>query len=437
MDPGHVMRREWVGVLSSVMLGLTLAFYVGAGISISKRAYKTDFIQFFSSAQSFAAGGSMYRPVRPRDFAPPTAPVTEPSAPYHPNLNPPLLALLFVPLTLLGLPGSYMAWMALSVLSGLFACALLWRGLGQPGRDHVGLIALWLAFLVYFPTYSSLTMGQVTMVTLLPVAGAWGAARTRRDRLAGILVGLAVSLKLFVGLLVVYLVIQRRWRAAAWSIGTILIVAAATLPATGIAAYVEYFSVIRTVTWFGNSWNASYAGVITRVLGGSENVPLIDAPRLARFLVLCCSAVTVAWLAWLTWPRRGIERSLDRFDLGLGLTLVSMLLISPLGWMYYFPILCVPGYAVWSLARRVGRRSLAFGCIVAWGLSTIPTPMVRAPDVNSPVAWVTSGSLYFYALFILGIVTSRALVLVNSMPDGAPDTLAVGPDDLPEPGRDS
>ena len=374
--------------------GADPTFYVGAGISISQRAYQTDFIQFFSSAQSFVVGESMYRPVRPTTFAPATAPATGLSAPYHPNLNPPLLTLLFVPLTLLGLPGSYMAWMALSVLSGLFACALLWRGLGPPGRDHVGLIVLWLAFLVYFPSYSALTMGQVTMVTLLPVAGAWAAARTRRDRLAGILVGVAVSLKLFVGLLVVYFLMQRRWRAAAWSVGTILIVAAATLPVTGIAAYVEYFSVIRTVMWFGNSWNASYAGVITRVFGGSENVPLFDAPRLAQFLVLCCSAVTVAWLAWLTWPGRGVERPLDRFDLGFGLTLAAMLLMSPLGWMYYFPILCVPGYAVWSLARRVGRRSLACGCVVTWMMSNIPTSMVRAPDVNAPLAWMTINSLY-------------------------------------------
>jgi hypothetical protein len=296
----------------------------------------------------------------------------------------------------------------------------MWRGLRQVDSEDSELVWLWIALLVYFPTYTALTLGQVTFYTLLPLAGAWLAARRGHDRLAGILVGVAVGLKVFVALLVIFFALQRRWRVVAWSVVTILFTVLVTLPFVGVGAYIQYFAVIRTVTWFGNSWNASYAAVITRVLGGSENVPLVNLPALARGLVLLCSTATLLWLALVTRPKPGAGHSLARFDLGYGLTLTVMLLVSPLGWMYYFPLLLFPGYTVWSLTRHRNMRSLRWGLLVAWGMSTIPVSMVRAMDVNDPLEWFTTNSIYFYALFTMAIVVSRALARVNPLSGDPP-----------------
>ena len=408
------MRREWVGIFQALLLGLTLTAYVGAGYALSSRAFTADFVQFFASAQSLVAGESMYAPRHMGDFNP--APAEQGTAPVtlHPNLNPPLLALLLAPLTFFGLSASYIAWSVFSLLSGLFACAVMWRGLRQVDSEDSELVWLWIALLVYFPTYTALTLGQVTFYTLLPLAGAWLAARRGHDRLAGILVGVAVGLKVFVALLVIFFALQRRWRVVAWSVVTILFTVLVTLPFVGVGAYIQYFAVIRTVTWFGNSWNASYAAVITRVLGGSENVPLVNLPALAHGLVLLCSTATLLWLALVTRPKPGAGHSLARFDLGYGLTVTVMLLVSPLGWMYYFPLLLLPGYTVWSLTRHRNMRSLRWGLLVAWGMSTIPVSMVRAMDVNDPIEWFTTNSIYFYALFTMAIVVSRALVRCES-----------------------
>ena len=285
MTRGHESRREWVGVLSAVLLGLVLTVYVGAAIEDSKRAFSIDFIQFFASARSLAAGESLYRPLRLADFNPADVESRTTAAAPHPNLNPPILSLLVAPLAFLGLRASYLWWAGYSLCSGLLACALLWRELHSADRNHLELVWLWLVFLIYFPTYSAFTMGQVTMVVLLPLVGAWFAARSGNDRLAGLLLGVAVSLKLFIALVAVFFAIQRRWRVLAWALGTILLIVVVTLPFVGVGAYVEYFSVMGSVTWFGNSWNASYAAAITRVLGGSENLPLVNLPTLARGLV--------------------------------------------------------------------------------------------------------------------------------------------------------
>ena len=410
-------RREWVGVLSAALLGLVLTVYVIAGIELSKRAFTVDFIQFFASARSLAAGDSPYTPLRLADFNPAEAESLAAAAAPHPNLNPPVLSLLLAPVGFLGLRASYLWWTGYSLISGLLACALVWRGLHGAGQNALGLVWLWLVFLIYFPTYKALTMGQVTMVTLLPLVGAWFAARSGNERLAGTLLGVAVSLKVFIALVAVFFAIQRRWRIVAWAIGTVLFVVVVTLPFVSVGAYVEYFSVVGSVTWFGNSWNASYAAAVTRVLGGSENVPLVNLPKVARGLVLVCSGATLLWLAWLTWPRPGGGCDTRRFDLGYGLTLTVMLLVSPLGWMYYFPFLLLPGYAIWSLTRSGRLRVIRWGLVGAWGLSTIPTSMVRATDVNDPLGWFTSNSVYFYALCLLAIVASRAVASIDQRSD--------------------
>ena len=281
---GRSWQRELLSILQAVLLGLVVTAYAGVCSSLSGRAFTTDFVQFFASAQSLRAGDSIYKPLQFEDFEPAPADAGIRPAQVHPNLNPPLLALLVAPLTLLGLQWAYAVWVALSLVSGLCACALLWRGVRQADRKDSELVWLWLAFLVYFPTYTAVTLGQVTTFLFLALAGAWLAARRGRGRLAGVLVGVAVSLKPFVALLVVFFALQRRWRVVAWAIGTALLTALVTLPFVGTAAYREYFTVIRSVTWFGNSWNASYSSFITRILGGSENVPLVNAPVFAHGL---------------------------------------------------------------------------------------------------------------------------------------------------------
>ena len=420
MNHLHSWRRELVTVFQALLLGLIVTAYVLVCSSLSSRAFSVDFIQFFASAQSLRAGDSLYKPLQFDVFDPTSAETGARPAEIHPNLNPPLTALVVAPLTFVGLASGYLVWTALSVAMGLCACFIIWRELNPAERTASGLIWFWIALLACYPTYTAITMGQVTFLMLLPLAGAWLAARRGHDRVAGMLVGLGVSLKVFVALLVIFFALQRRWRVVAWSIGAILFTVLVTLPFVGVGAYREYFTVIRTVTWFGNSWNASYWAFITRILGGSENVPLVNVPVLARGLVLLCSAATLLWLAWLTWPRPGVGRSLQRFDLGYGLTLTVMLLASPLGWMYYFPLLVLPGYTLWSRTRHGSMRPVRWGLFVAWGLSTIPTSMVRASDVNDPRRWLGSDSVYFYALFVLAIVVSAALVRVDPQSGGVP-----------------
>ena len=393
-------QREFRTLLPAVLLGLALTYYVGLIWSISNRANSVDFVQFFVSARAVLDGESLYAPLLMSDIGMVPPEGRDPKEALHPNLNPPLLAVLLAPISTFGIPAAYAIWTGVSLGCGLLACAWISRAVRPAGATDAALVWFWLAVLVYYPTHSALMLGQVTFVLMALVTGAWMAARGRHDRTAGILLGIALNLKLFTGLLIVYFAWQRRWRAAAWAVASTVAVALVPLPWVGPSAYVEYLELLPSVDWFSSNWNASFASFFTRVLGGSENVPFMNLPAVANGLTMMCSVVAVAWLAWLTRPGSRAGRT-DTFDLGFGLTMVLMLLVSPLGWMYYFPLLALPGHLVWSAAGERRLFRLRAGLAVAWGLSTVPLSMVRSADANIPSRWLTLDSVYFYALTIL------------------------------------
>ena len=416
-------RREWVSIVQAAAFGLLLTYYAMLACVLSSRAWSFDFVQLSASSLALARGESPYSPQRLAAVGVPPQPSGAPD-PVHSNLNAPLMAILLVPLTGLGMARSYLVWSFFGIVGVLVSGWLVWRALARRQRDHRELIWLWIALLAYYPTHTALLLGQVTFVTMLPVVGAWAAARRSRDGLAGVLLGLALHFKLFVALLAVFFIVRLRWRVVLWMAGSAAAIGLLTLPLVGTRSYVEYAEALQSVTWFGNTWNASYQSFFTRILGGSENVPAMNMPALASVLVTACSVITLAALIWLTRLLSRDEASADRFDLGYGLTITSMLLISPLGWMYYFPILVLPGYSVWAIAGERRMQRYVAVLVIAWVLSTVPTSMVEAADANDPAAWFTSNSVYFYALVIFAGVVGSMLHALNAKPSPRDDIAA-------------
>jgi hypothetical protein len=395
-------RREFLSVLQGVLLGLVVTFYAGTAWGLSSRAYTADFVQFYASAKALRAGESIYQPLPLESYVPgrpagPAAPVE-----VHPNLSSPLAVVCTLPFAFMTLRTGYLVWTAISLVLALTSCWCVWGELRTPRSSESGLMWLWIVFLAYFPTFTAFKIGQVTFWVLMLLTCAWLAARHGHERLAGLLLGAGVGLKLFVAVLIIYFGLLRRWRVVAWSLGVVTAGFVALLPIVGLDAYRDFIGVLRSVTWFGNSWNASYSAVITRIFGGSENVPLIGAPLLGRAIVVFCSAASLAALVHVSWRPGGDRLAVARFDLGYGLALVMMLLVSPLGWMYYFPLLLIPACSAWREAGNGRVPAARKGLVALWILSAIPTPMMRANQAGGPLRWFTLSSVYFYALLGLG-----------------------------------
>ncbi len=263
-----------------------------------------------------------------------------------------------------------------------------------------------LLLLAYFPAFAAFVLGQVSFLVLLLLAVGWAAARRGNDVLAGVALGLAMSLKLYVGVFLIVFLLLRRWKLLAWALGTLAAGALLALAVFGLSAYRDYLAALGSVTWQASSWNASYLGFFTRIFGGSENTPLVQAPWLAYALGYGLALVSIGVLAWQAWRSRA-DASTQRFDLLFSLGLVVMLLASPLGWMYYFPYLIIPFLAAWLAVKQ--RDKLLAGLLIAgWLLSTIPHQIVPSAEIE-PVHMFLWGGSYFYALLVFQAVLLRLL----------------------------
>ena len=396
--------RAYIFVGQAIMSGVLVAFYLLSINAWSDHPEKSDFTKFYASTRFLLEGGDIYSPVPIDAFsASPDASRRREDTP-HQNLNPPFQTLLLAPLGLLGYRAAFWMWSTLALLSGIAGATLIGRTIQKEREGTRWLSGFLILLLAYFPTWLSILCGQFSLLLLLLLAVAWAASRSGKDQMAGIALGLAMSLKVFVGLFLLFFLVRRRWRLLCWFIGTFLACGLVALAALGMDSYQQYQTVLSSVTWYAASWNASFMGFFTRIFGGSENTPLINTPGLAYALAYGSSLWVTLCLIWLAWPRPDTS-SPERFDLGVSMTLVAMLLISPLGWMYYFPLLFLPAVVAWRVSDMFVSASRYKATIVlAWLLSTIPSIYIPAPELNRPIDWFTWVGAYCYALLIFSVI---------------------------------
>jgi hypothetical protein len=130
----------------------------------------------------------------------------------HNSHLPPFGLLLAVPFALLDWRSGQQAWRVLSLVAHFGSLALLLRtfGIARTSLLAPAALAVWAAF---GPARSSFLLGQWDAFFLLALAAAWWAERHRRGALAGALLALAGSIKLYPLLALGYFATRRRWTA--------------------------------------------------------------------------------------------------------------------------------------------------------------------------------------------------------------------------------
>jgi len=418
--------------LLNLVLGILFAFlllcYIETIITFKHQEDKSDFYKFYISARYFLEGKDIYAPVPMTTLKNPMDKIikkmkiktTKPTIPIrttlHPNLNPPFETLLLAPIGLISYDKAYSIFAIISLSFGLLAAVLISNEVIYAKHDLAALLTIMIIILLYFPTWINIVYGQFALIVLFLITSAWIAVKKGRDALCGLILGLAMSLKLFVGLFLIFFLVRRRWRLLLWFCATFVLLSLLPLLVYGIGTYKNYLTILSQITWYAASWNGSFLGFFSRIFGGSENVPLVDYPALARFLTNLCSLAFVFWLTWLAWPRAQESRP-EAFDLGFSLCIVGMLLISPLGWMYYFPVLIIPAAVAWRLARK-SNSPLRYHTmiILAWLLGTIPQFLIPSAEMNTPQLWFTWAGFYFYTLLLFSFIIGSLARGLNQAP---------------------
>jgi len=322
------VKRMSLLLISAILICMSLVVFFERAIIAGESYGDSDFFGFYNSLLFFFSGRDIYSPIFLK-----LGPLLY--LLVRANLNAPFMVLLALPLHVFNYARAFLIWNVISAGCILAGGYLTLRPFPQ---WHKYTLPILLLFLMYFPNIETLIYGEPAAVLLVVLPLAWLFARENKDIPAGIFIGLACAFKLFCGLFLIYFLCIKRFRLLLSAFLTMLATFLAGGIVFGFTSYLSYYKSLQDVFWFATSWNVSFNGFFGRLFSdGERNVSWIMAPHLASFLTLACSVILVAYLIWV-WRKQTPQQ----FDRGFSLVLVSMLLLSPLGWIYYFPLLLIP-----------------------------------------------------------------------------------------------
>jgi alpha-1,2-mannosyltransferase len=326
-------------VAAVAALGATVWFLVHHTVYLPWHHF-FDLGVYRGAVQHWMDGGSLYAYHRPHS--------------HYGFTYPPFAAVTMTPAVLVG---AHAAEVVTTTASVLVVGATTWwlvtplaRRAGWTPWFAVGL-AIPLVFLME-PVRDTLGFGQVNLF-LVALVLADVAALGRGRPWAGVGIGLATAVKLTPGVFVVYLLLTRRWRAAATAAGTFAVaslVALAVDPRTSVQYWTTTLWETDRVGRLDKTSNQSILGVLARL-----DLPRQPGRRI--WLVLAVVVLVVALWRAVRAYRRGDELT------GITLTGLAGCLVSPISWTHHL-YWVVPAAVVLvdvAVTRPWSRRSLPAG----------------------------------------------------------------------------
>jgi hypothetical protein len=250
------------------------------------------------------------------------------------DLNPPHAHLLYLPLTLLSPSLALLVWCVSSGTCLWASIRIILRQIDlKLSREQIEWTVLGL--LAFTGMSTAVITGHVSFLLMLVITLAWRDARAGRWSRAGAWLGLGMSVKPFLLIFVPYLALKGRWRALA-AVG--LAVGAAFMVGLMVFGPANHRSWLRVLaqaeSWAWLPMNASLFGYMSRALkknpGFSSIIELQPGLLQTIWLVLAIPAGLFS-----LWRACADSTSQSR-DRAFGILLVSALILSPLGWTYYF-----------------------------------------------------------------------------------------------------
>jgi uncharacterized membrane protein len=328
-------------------------------------------------------------------------------------IYPPLLAILFVPLTILPMQQAAQVWFFLNLALYALTMVIVSRAF-RLSRLTGMLPLLWILAFLYPPALYTLYKGQVNIVILLLLAITYWLCIRGRQVLAGVALGVASMIKVIPLFLLPYALWRRRYTLGFTAAATIVIIAIVGLAIVGVGPHRTYLSAVLPLLAQPrpNPSNQSLGGFFSLLLVENPYAHnLTHNPPLWKALTLSASAVFVSAVIFMLWQCR--ERT-HRTDLEFALIITTLPLITNIAWVDLFVLLIIP-YAVLlkhAVQRQIRMRWMVLGaisalCVSVPRLQDLLTNLVAWPEslVRSPL---TMG-LPFFGLILLWVATAAAL----------------------------
>ena len=376
----------------------------------------------------------------------------------HPNM--PVVVVMLTPFYALSPPAAALAWNVLK-LAALVAVVLM--TVAVVNHDHRRMPD-WVALLAFLAAANFLVAdfqhGNTNVFVAAAVVGHCYAWRRGQDLLAGVVLAVAICLKLTPALFVLYWIWQREWKLLATTF--IALPALILSPAlfTGWSFYAECVSTWWSSTvgpgltggqWYPASINQSIPGMVARYFLGGDNgnflwapddepvpsqfgwITVVDlGPFWAKRLLQLLQAIVVLVSFWaIGLPR--LPRDDGRRGLHYGLVVAMIMLLNQRTWdhhaapliLAYFAI----AYAAWCAnATRQWRCGIGYTLLAASVLTLITgdDPMKLLFDEAGSDRAAAYGTTFWHFLVVWVLCVIAAKKLRDRLDPYAPTATAPG-----------
>lgn len=365
----------------------------------SATAYRTlhcnDFKHIYLGMQALASGDEPYSPaslvVQARRHG-------LQNADLNPYVYPPFTGLSLTFLAPLQFEAAAHVWFLLNLVFTtvsiwLIAWSLCAGMKDEPRRCGIGVLfgLVMLAIGLNHPYIRTLTAGQLTCVLLLCQSAAFAALRSRRNALAGGILGFAALFKLTPGLFLFYFLLRRRWHALASMAAACVILLGISLAFTGREIHARFLTILpqmgyghsvweeHNATFWKDPWNQSVNSFMTHIMVSGNKVAspwLAMSQQTANRLTIIVSALLCALFIWCVKSQKRTGVAGDEMtvadEAGYMGAIALALLLPSLMWDHYLLLLVLP--ASW-LACYYGLRRrwmlLAVVCVL-YGAASAP-----------------------------------------------------------------
>jgi hypothetical protein len=383
-EPGMVVLR--LIVLSLVLVVFLLKFIFIIQAAHPPHVYKKDILQEYLLAKAVLAGVDPYLPipVLAQLFI---GEVPVPLLP-HPTPHPPPLAILCLPLAILPFPQAALAWLLFELICLVWIARRIYPFI-KGKAEWAGIAALALLFIAWTPFFEDLLYGQLMIFMLALLVESWLASKRGQHGLAGIILGVAISIKFVAWPILLFLVLKRNWKASIGAVLTLATLHLAAAAAMGIGPTANYylqtgegiFPFYKAFMFNFSTWSIGwriFEGTGSTVLEAIEAPALFYAPELAPYVSIGLS-ISVLVISTLLALRS------SHIDSAFAIMVAVSIIISPIVWIHFFVLAALPMAVAIKNIRNQGypfRITLAMVSLLS--LSIIPIQFLNVLLLPAP-----------------------------------------------------
>jgi alpha-1,2-mannosyltransferase len=391
--PRAIWKVRPAFIVQAGLIGSALAIY--ALVLVQGGLHHQDLEAYLAAARAVLHGQPLYTAFLHHPFP---DPALRPAYIY-----PPVFAILVAPLGLLPDAAANVIWLLIG--QGALAAALVMT-LRWLRPSAVALTVILCATVTFYPLWIDGVQGQANLLVLLLVTTGIMGVVQKKPRF-GAALGAAAALKLTPLLLLAWLLLDRRFREAAWMVGAFAAVTAAAA-LLRLDDTLIFFRQVLPALASGTAYyaNQSLAGVLSRVF--SQNPYTTPWVTLSWAFLLPVAGAILLGAYWFWRMRR--QPALARVVAFLPL----LPLLSSVTWPHHLvillPVLWIGAIALaerdWPLAPTAVAAGLLliFDVVDRWPVGpAFGQPGFRAAQTGDGLVLIVANALFFATLILFGV----------------------------------